>query len=130
MNEFRRIKGIGDIFGHSGRCVTVSTNSKAAIPGPFKAINNNHGRLDPHISRTDSVLPYHPFQFNQERNQENDYVILLFFDGMPLVKSESKRSLSWSRNRYFRPESEPLKICRLRGPDSSININNCYVTKL
>ena len=49
--------------------MTVSTNSKIAIPNQLKDIRDNHGRLERKIPRTGAVL-YHPFGFNQEGNQE------------------------------------------------------------
>ena len=48
----------------------------------------------------------------------------LFYDGITLDRSESKRSRSWSRSRYFQTgvgvKSESLEIRRLRSPARNV----------
>ena len=61
--------------------------------------------MHPQLTRTVAVLPDHTLGYNQNGNQENCYIILLFLDGITFVRPESKRRRSWSRSR-FRPGSE------------------------
>ena len=57
--------------------MTMTISSKTVIPTTFNGISDNHLRLHPQLVRTDAVLPYHPFGYNQNENEENGCIILL-----------------------------------------------------
>ena len=56
----------------------MAISSRTVIPTRFKGISDNYGRLYSQFVRTGTVVPYNWFGYNQKRNQENGYIILLF----------------------------------------------------
>ena len=100
--------------------MTMSTNSKTVIPSPFKGISNNHSELHSQLAQTGTVLPYHPFGYNQKRSEGNGCITLLFLmECFLLGRSRSGVGAEVGVD-VFRPESglesESLKIRRLRSP--------------
>ena len=86
-------------------------------------IVDKHGWLRSQIAKTCAALPYQPFLHNQNGNQENDYITLLFFGwnngcqaGVEVeseLKSESifsDRSRSWRQSRLELVDSATLVL--------------------
>ena len=116
--EFRLKMASEIILGASGSCVTMAVSSKTVIPTTLKGIRDKHGRLHPQLARTVAVLLQHAFGFNQNGNQENGYIILLFLRCNTydlLARSGTGFGLGVGVD-IFRPESESLEILRLRSP--------------
>ena len=71
------------------------------MPGPFKEISDNHGRLHP--SKRKRVLFFRIMRLDAIQREIQNMVTSYcsFWDGISLVRPESKLSRSWSRSRYF-----------------------------
>ena len=95
----------------------MTASSKTVMPITFKGISDTYGRLHPRFARTGAELPYFRFGDNQNGNQENCYIILLFF-GMELFLLGWNQSGDGAGDDIFmkESESESLKIRGLRSP--------------
>ena len=68
----------------------MAISSRSVIPTRFQGISDNYGQQHAQFVRTGAVVPYNWFGYNQEGNQENGYIILLFFKNrIVLVRPES-----------------------------------------
>ena len=87
------------------------------MPITFKGISDTYGRLHPRFARAGAELPYFRFGDNQNGNQENCYIILLFL-GMELFLLGWNQSGDGAGDDIFmeESESESLKIRGLRSP--------------
>ena len=71
------------------------------MPTTIKGISSNDGRLHPQFARTVDILSYHPLDAIEREIKKMVTSFCSFYDGIPLVRPESKQSPSWSRSRYF-----------------------------
>ena len=93
--EFRLIQGIGDNFGVTAIVLQIQRLSYRAPETVITSVGFIRSCRQRMLYRLTVRLD------TSKREMKNDLITLLFWDGNPLVWSESKRSQSWSRSRYF-----------------------------
>ena len=72
-------------------------NSRTVIRTAFKRISDNHSRVHPQLAQRGVVLTYLDAVKSEIKKMVTSYCS--FYDGMPLVRPESKQSRS--RSRFF-----------------------------
>ena len=82
--------------------VIMAIISKTVIPSAFNRIGDNDLRLHPQLARTGAILLHYSFGHNEKEFKEMATLYCSFYNGIALVRPESKQSRSWSRSRYFR----------------------------
>ena len=104
----------------------MAISSRSVIPTRFQGISDNYGQLHAQFVRTGAVVPYNWFGYNQEGNQENGYIILLFFRIELFLLGRSRIGVGAGVGvDIFWPESEleSFEIRQLRRPA----LNHCIL---